>query len=107
MENEDIEMGHCLESVDVQLLPTIDKLGKIRFHKDDPTRYSNHKGSSCCSNRAISFHHLSPERMVEIESILYNFKPYGDSSKKYDSINTDILYNNKSKNVLKNLSSVT
>ena len=107
MGNEDIEVGHCLESVGVRLMPTIDQFGKIRFHKDDPTRYSNHKGSLCCSNRAISFHHLSPERMVELENILYDLKPNGDNSKRYETINTDILYTKKSKDLLKNLSSVT
>ena len=92
MGNEDIEVGRCLDSVDVRLLPTNDRFGKNRFHKENPTHFLKHKGTSCCSNRAISFHHLSPEMMVTLEYVIYHLQPYGGDSNLFKTIHQDKIY---------------
>jgi glycoprotein-N-acetylgalactosamine 3-beta-galactosyltransferase len=93
MGNEDIEIGRCLESVDVHVGDTKDNFGRSRFHREPPThtsyfnKWSAKKGMTCCSDRAISFHHLSPAMMAVLEYLIYDLKLDGHDS--------DLLINSK------------
>ena len=35
---------------------------------------------SCCSNRAITFHYVSPQMMMALEYLIYHVTPYGKDS---------------------------
>ena len=89
MGNEDVEVGRCLESVNVRTGDTNDEFGKCLFHAEPPTHWLNSSsrraiaklGMPCCSNRTISFHHLSLDMMGAMEYLVYHIKPYGQISK--------------------------
>ena len=40
----------------------------------------NLQGIECCSDRAITYHYVSPEMMITLEYLIYRVKPYGEDS---------------------------
>ncbi|ROT83888.1 Glycoprotein-N-acetylgalactosamine 3-beta-galactosyltransferase 1 [Penaeus vannamei] len=39
--------------------------------------YPNKVGLECCSDTAVSFHYVPPNKMYELEYLLYHLRPYG------------------------------
>ena len=98
MGNEDVEIGACLESAKVRPGNTKDQLGKSRFHIEAPKHYMksgqamSKEDKTCCSNRTITLHHLSPDMMMAMEHLIYKVKPYGDVSKVWINSNHETKF---------------
>jgi len=102
---EDIEMGGCLESVNVTAGDTRDSKGRPTFLALSPLDLLDSKhfksswyhqyafyaptqpGKNCCSSKPISFHYIEPNLMYFIDWILYEVKRvvnFQDSSRQID-----------------------
>lgn len=92
---EDVELGKCMEAVGVVAGDTRDELKRGRFFLGQPEDHlmaTAHAGSldrtksawyrlmsglNCCSDHAISFHHIRGGAMYVFEYFLYHLRSYG------------------------------
>ncbi|CAL1531439.1 unnamed protein product [Lymnaea stagnalis] len=90
---EDVAFGQCLQNLGVILKPSTDVLNRTRFHGHTlrehvhsriPKGYmenydfeNGRSGPENISRYAISFHHVQPDEMLELEFLLYHVRPFG------------------------------
>ncbi|XP_046454590.1 glycoprotein-N-acetylgalactosamine 3-beta-galactosyltransferase 1-like isoform X2 [Daphnia pulex] len=93
---EDLEMGKCMENLNVSTMDTRDSKGRGRFFPFSPDLhyFPNEipqdswywrniyyppptKGSDCCSDSAISFHYVSARQMRILDYLIYQLRPFG------------------------------
>ncbi|XP_046664458.1 glycoprotein-N-acetylgalactosamine 3-beta-galactosyltransferase 1-like isoform X1 [Homalodisca vitripennis] len=94
---EDVEMGRCMENLQVVPVDTRDSLGRGRFFPFSPEThlipdaikqdswywdmiyYPPNMGFECCSDTAISFHGIGHQKMYVMNYLIYHLRPYGIS----------------------------
>ncbi|KAG5666439.1 hypothetical protein PVAND_014467 [Polypedilum vanderplanki] len=80
---EDVEIGKCLEHVQVIVGNSTDMKGRERFFPMNPLSYYKYAALNvkmdleCFSESAISFHYIKPIQMYLLEYFIYNLKIFG------------------------------
>ena len=92
-DEEDIEMGRCLDGLKVKLGNSTGENGRPLFFNCHPfyavsplhDGFSSRpeiiekfvSGESCCTNYTISFHYIPPDDMYLLNFFIYNHKVFG------------------------------
>ncbi|KAI9559034.1 hypothetical protein GHT06_015823 [Daphnia sinensis] len=93
---EDVEMGICMQNLNISAMDTRDSLGRHRFftfgadfhyfpggmYSEDHWHwdyiyYPPTEGRNCCSDTTVSFHYIDPNTMYILDLFLYQIRPYG------------------------------
>ena len=95
--SEDVEIGLCLQNVDVRAGDSRDEAGSPRFFAISPDTmmfpdsdsmkpefwywqyqfYPAEGGDTCCSYLSIAFHYISPSQMYVLDFFAYKLKIFG------------------------------
>ena len=88
---EDLNMGSCLDSLNVKHCDTRDESGEQRFIALNPNvelnpdrspdtflefLYPYQTGEKCCSKSTISFHYMSTDEMYTFDFLIYKFRRF-------------------------------
>ncbi|XP_073821327.1 glycoprotein-N-acetylgalactosamine 3-beta-galactosyltransferase 1-like [Musca autumnalis] len=91
---EDVQIGVCLENINVTAGDSRDIQGRGKFFPFPPEQhlfpsenksywywdfvyYKTHEGPNCCSDYAVGFHYIEPGQMHVLDYLIYNLRPYG------------------------------
>ncbi|KAI9553079.1 hypothetical protein GHT06_020970 [Daphnia sinensis] len=91
---EDVELGKCMQNLNVSAMDTRDSKGRGRFFPFQPDRfyfsrkitdywywksiyYPPMMGPDCCSDSTISFHYIDPKMMRLLDFFFYRIRPFG------------------------------
>ncbi|KAM7356653.1 uncharacterized protein ACRADG_002308 [Cochliomyia hominivorax] len=94
--SEDVQLGFCLQNIDVIAGDSRDDKGNERFMPlamehlipNDYSKwyrkysyYPQKKSGSCCSSSAISFHYIEPYQFYVLDYLIYTLKTFATGSK--------------------------
>ncbi|KAK4010680.1 hypothetical protein OUZ56_019812 [Daphnia magna] len=93
---EDVEMGYCMQNLNVSAMDTRDSQGRARFFTFaaeshyfpgeiysgdywywDYMYYPPTQGRNCCSDSTISFHYIDQRTMYILDLFFYQIRPFG------------------------------